>query len=275
MDIDLLATFLEVNKTRHFGRAAENLYLTPAAVSARIRQLEEGLGVRLFSRARLNIQLTDAGQRLLPHARHLLEVWTQARADVSAAPVAGLAPLRIAATPLLWHFALSQLAPPAPLSLQLSSGSETELLALLQSEQLDAVVALEPVPVPGVICTPLRPLVLCLQRRQLAALQVPPGPDPYVHVGWGAAFQHFFERRLRAQLQPVLQLDAPGLLLNWLQALDAWAFLPAPAVQRGADGEHWQVMDTAPVFRAQMCLLYRPELADDARRRALQDYLCG
>ena len=40
MDIDLLKTFLEVNKTRHFGRAADNLYLTPAAVSARVRQLE-------------------------------------------------------------------------------------------------------------------------------------------------------------------------------------------------------------------------------------------
>ena len=41
MDIDLLKTFLEVNKTRHFGRAADNLYLTPAAVSARVRQLEQ------------------------------------------------------------------------------------------------------------------------------------------------------------------------------------------------------------------------------------------
>lgn len=271
MDIDLLATFLEVNKTRHFGRAAENLYLTPAAVSARIRQLEEGLGVRLFSRARLNIQLTDAGQRLLPHARRLLEVWMQARADVSAAPEAGPAPLRLGATPLLWHFPLARLAPPS-LSLQFSSGSEVELLARLQSEQLDAVVALEPVPVPGVVCTPLQPLTLCLQRW---GPQVSPGSAPYVHVAWGAAFQHFFERRLRGRLQPVLQLDAPGLLLNWLQALEASAFLPAPAPPRGADGGHWQVMDTAPVFRAQICLLYRPELADDARWQRLQDYLCS
>ncbi len=45
MDIQLLKTFLEVKATRHFGRAAENLYLTQAAVSARIKQLETVLGV--------------------------------------------------------------------------------------------------------------------------------------------------------------------------------------------------------------------------------------
>ena len=33
MDTDLLRTFIEVSKTRHFGRAAENLYLTQSAVS--------------------------------------------------------------------------------------------------------------------------------------------------------------------------------------------------------------------------------------------------
>ncbi|SUC17946.1 transcriptional regulator HdfR [Proteus mirabilis] len=44
MDTELLKTFLEVSKTRHFGRAAESLYLTQSAVSFRIRQLETQLG---------------------------------------------------------------------------------------------------------------------------------------------------------------------------------------------------------------------------------------
>ncbi|HEY5717214.1 MAG TPA: LysR family transcriptional regulator, partial [Motiliproteus sp.] len=48
VDTALLRTFLEVQKTRHFGRAAEQLYLTQSAVSFRIRQLEELLGVKLF-----------------------------------------------------------------------------------------------------------------------------------------------------------------------------------------------------------------------------------
>ncbi|MGB1090783.1 MAG: LysR family transcriptional regulator, partial [Oceanobacter sp.] len=37
MDTELLKTFLEVSRTRHFGRAAENLFLTQSAVSFRVR----------------------------------------------------------------------------------------------------------------------------------------------------------------------------------------------------------------------------------------------
>lgn len=65
MDTELLKTFLEVSRTRHFGRAAEALYLTQSAVSFRIRQLENQLGVNLFTRHRNNIRLTTAGEKLL------------------------------------------------------------------------------------------------------------------------------------------------------------------------------------------------------------------
>ena len=68
MDTELLKTFLEVSRTRHFGRAAESLYLTQSAVSFRIRQLENQLGVNLFTRHRNNIRLTAAGEKLLPYA---------------------------------------------------------------------------------------------------------------------------------------------------------------------------------------------------------------
>ena len=79
MDTDLLRTFIEVSKTRHFGRAAENLYLTQSAVSFRIRQLEQLLGVSLFTRHRNNIQLTQSGEHLLPYAENILQTLGQAK----------------------------------------------------------------------------------------------------------------------------------------------------------------------------------------------------
>ena len=84
MDTEILRTFLEVNRTRHFARAADNLYLTQAAVSARIRQLEAQVGARLFSRNRNNIQLTPAGHRLVPHAEAGLASWNRALLEVGA-----------------------------------------------------------------------------------------------------------------------------------------------------------------------------------------------
>lgn len=83
MDTELLKTFLEVQKTRHFGKAAENLYLTQSAVSFRVRQLEQSLGVTLFSRFRNNIQLTAAGELLLPHAQAVLSAIQTAKQQLN------------------------------------------------------------------------------------------------------------------------------------------------------------------------------------------------
>ncbi len=71
MDIRFLNTFLEVVQTRHFGRAAENLYLTQSAVSARIKLLEEYFNTSLFIRNRNSIQITPAGERLVPFAKKI------------------------------------------------------------------------------------------------------------------------------------------------------------------------------------------------------------
>lgn len=84
MDIDLLRTFLEVYRTRHFGQAADNLFVTQSAVSARIKLLEDTMGVPLLTRARSNIQLTPAGQRFLRYAENIVTTWNRARQDVAA-----------------------------------------------------------------------------------------------------------------------------------------------------------------------------------------------
>ena len=84
MDLELLRTFLEVERLRHFGHAAEALHLTQAAVSSRIKRLEAILGVPVFDRARRDIRLTPAGVRLVRYSERLIAHWRKARQDVSA-----------------------------------------------------------------------------------------------------------------------------------------------------------------------------------------------
>lgn len=83
MDIRFLTTFLEVADTRHFGRAAENLYLTQSAVSARIKLLEEYFNTALFIRNRNSIQITPAGEKLIPFARELSETLARTRKSLA------------------------------------------------------------------------------------------------------------------------------------------------------------------------------------------------
>ena len=107
MDIDLLKTFVEVYRTRHFGRAGENLFITQSAASARIRLLEERLGVRLFTRVRNNIQLTPAGQRLLPYAESMLTTWARASQEVNLEEDSRMS-LTVSASPSLWDIMLQE-----------------------------------------------------------------------------------------------------------------------------------------------------------------------
>jgi DNA-binding transcriptional LysR family regulator len=74
MDLDLrkVRYFVAVAEQRHFGRAAEQLFIAQPVLSRQIRALEEELKVTLFVRDRRTTELTPAGQQLLADARPLL-----------------------------------------------------------------------------------------------------------------------------------------------------------------------------------------------------------
>jgi molybdenum-dependent DNA-binding transcriptional regulator ModE len=97
MEIDQVETFLAVATFGGFHRAAEALRISQPAVSARIRALEDSLGVKLFSRSRGGLVVSDAGRTFRPHAEQLLRVAALARQAVHDAQPASGVPLQIAA----------------------------------------------------------------------------------------------------------------------------------------------------------------------------------
>ncbi len=61
-----LRAFEAAARHLHFARAAEELHLTPTAISHQVRQLEDTLNLKLFHRYPRPIRLTDAGEALYP-----------------------------------------------------------------------------------------------------------------------------------------------------------------------------------------------------------------
>ena len=81
MELNNLQTFVAVAETGSFSQTSEQLFLTQPAISKRIAALEEELGTNLFDRIGRTVNLTEAGQALLPRARSiLLEVEDSRRA---------------------------------------------------------------------------------------------------------------------------------------------------------------------------------------------------
>lgn len=73
IDIAELLTFIKVAETGSFSEAGTQLFVTQPAISKRIAALENNLGVRLIDRIGRQVQLTEAGIRLLPKARKMAE----------------------------------------------------------------------------------------------------------------------------------------------------------------------------------------------------------
>jgi DNA-binding transcriptional LysR family regulator len=90
LDVAQVRAFVVTAELRHFSRAAESLFLTQQALSKRIRRLEDALSTQLFVRTNRAVELTEDGQRFLPHARTLLEA-----ADAAVAAMSDDQPLRL------------------------------------------------------------------------------------------------------------------------------------------------------------------------------------
>ncbi|MEU5299015.1 LysR family transcriptional regulator [Streptomyces umbrinus] len=82
MEIRLLVTFEKVATVLSFTQAAAELKYAQSSVTSQIRALESSLGVQLFDRLGSHIRLTEAGDRLVPYARQIIELSEEARAAV-------------------------------------------------------------------------------------------------------------------------------------------------------------------------------------------------
>jgi DNA-binding transcriptional LysR family regulator len=85
IDADLLRSFLSVQQTGSFSRAAAILGRSQPAVSLQIKRLEERVGVILFDRSRSgDVNLTPAGATLVRYAHEILALHDEALSALAA-----------------------------------------------------------------------------------------------------------------------------------------------------------------------------------------------
>jgi len=212
MDIDQARTFLAITAHGSFLEAARRLHLTQSTVSARIRKLEDELGVRLFVRKHAGTGLTPSGQRFLEHAKRLVLTAQQARDEVGL-PGRFRATLRIGGRIALWEGILPQWVgwlrrTATDVAVRSEIGFEEDLMRRLVEGTLDVAVMYTPTHSPGLVVEQLfeEQLVLVSTRPNDSA----PGED-YVYVDWGPGFyaQH-------AQSYPDLERPAQAVNIGWL-----------------------------------------------------------
>ncbi len=99
MTLTQLQVFLAVVEAGGFTAAAEACHMTQSAVSHAIAGLERELGVALLERTRAGAALTEAGVRVVPHARRVLDHTERIRQEAAAAVGLTAGKLRVGSLP--------------------------------------------------------------------------------------------------------------------------------------------------------------------------------
>lgn len=252
METELLRTFMEVRQTRHFAKAATNLFLTQAAVSARIRQLEGLLGQRLFTRGRNNIQLTAAGHHLVPYAEAILGAWDRAVLE-TASRETGRRLVTIGCLPSLreiyldeWLVALT--SAPQKWLLQIESLNTAEMVLRVREGSSTIGVLYEPPRATDLWMEALTRFDL-LPVSTDATAHIKDGLPGYIYVDWGSSFAVAHDASLTGQAVPRLKLDTSMLARAMLLAHGGTAYLAEPMVRKELKSNRLFVVGGAPVIQ--------------------------
>jgi len=248
MRLRLLNTFLAVSRTLNITRASEVLHLSQSGVSEQIQALEESLDAQLFVRKDRRLELSPAGQALVPYAEQILRLAEEARQSIHANASAISGRLRIGGLETLCSQYLPELIScyaerfPAIEIALLTEGSQT-LRRAVASGEMDAAfafsstrniegcasVALRTEPL-IVVCAPGHPLANAsgISLAQLAHerfLVTPPG----------CVYRSFFDTAFSSSTLPTPEIlgefESIGLVRKLVAAGSGCALLPAITAQ--------------------------------------------
>jgi DNA-binding transcriptional LysR family regulator len=157
MDTARLEAFVEVARTGTISKAAEALFVTQPALTARLQALERSLGAELLVRSRHGSRMTEAGKALLPHAERALSAMRTGRAAVEEVRSGGAGRLTIGAAPAVSTYVLPAMlhrfqAKHPGVRLVVRSGHSEEILQMVLRDEVE-VGLMRPIQHPDVTAT--------------------------------------------------------------------------------------------------------------------------
>ena len=257
MDVELLKTFTELYQTRHFGKTAENLHLTTAGVSSRIKLLEEQLNSQLFTRDRNNIQPTTAGLALLGYAKTILENWENAKQSISDQN-SKFESLKILASPGIWDSTSSSwinqlITNHVDLHLELETLNSKSAFQRLLDAKADLYLSLESFSHPQLTSEKVSSLTLCLARSK-NQLSEKLNFNDYIHISWSQSFNIQFEASYNEFRKPLLTVSTPRIARDLLRHRPGCAYLSEKFLN---EDEHLSFEDSSKNFELGVYAYFR------------------
>ncbi|NIX95274.1 LysR family transcriptional regulator [Pseudomonas fulva] len=266
MDIDQARTFLEVVRSGSLVAAAERLYVSQTAVTARLQRLEQQLGCTLFTRSRSGARLTSHGEAFVGYANQLVQTWEAARRDLPLPPgyqqVLHLGGEVSLGNPMMldWVTALYQELPGQSIHSEVSDGES--LLRKVEMGLLDAALVYQPIYGPGL-------QVEQLMEEKLVRIRRVERPEPYIYIDWGEAFRRQHDAALPNCARAALRFNLGPLALQFILDKGGSGYFRTRVVQAYLDSGVFERVPHAPEFTYPTFLVYARERDSEALQQAL------
>ncbi|MGW7415336.1 LysR family transcriptional regulator [Streptomyces sp. NPDC054863] len=288
MQFQQLRYFVAVAESRHFTRAAEELHVAQPSLSQQIRSLERELGADLFTRARGNIALTDAGEALLPLARRILADTDTARLEVQELAQLRRGRVRLGATPSLCTGLLPDVlrtfhdAHPG-IQLLVEEGGSHDLVRELARGALDLALVVLPLPTPSPALTTVELLHEDLVVVSSPSARAPRRPvriadlrdEPMVMFRHGYDLRELTVAACRAEgFEPTFTVEGGEMdaVLGFVRAGLGVAVVPRMVAERSGTGLRTTPL-AGPGLRRTIALAHRSDVAPPRAARELQRVL--
>nr|WP_210147195.1 LysR family transcriptional regulator [Shewanella sp. WXL01] len=267
-----MTTFLEVSQTLHVRVAAENLYLTQAAISSRIKQLEEELGVLLFDRTQKRLKLTAEGHRLVKHANEMVMMWQKLKHDVGVTQDSSQQ-LFVGSMMSIWDIVLQDWLQKIhrnldDVHLHTHTYSPLELRKQIISRLIDIAFLFEPPFMEDIVSEKVAsvPLQLVSTEKDITTNEL----ENMIMVDYGEAVNSQIMRNYSDVNIISHNMSQPRIALNFILEASGCAYLPKQMCFEHLRKGKLHIVDGAPEFKRDIYAIY---LAKSHKTQLVQDAL--
>lgn len=260
MKIELLKTFLEVSRTLHFRVASENLFITQSAVSARIKLLEDDLGVLLFDRSQKQLKITPEGNRLIKHANELIFMWHKAKQEVALVDD-NISMITIGSMMSIWDIALQEWLNKiskniSDIGFATKAYNQRELNKCVLNGVVDIAFSFDAPIIDQIITEKVTAVPLHLVTSSIEQAKPNQPISDLIMVDYGEAVNLEYTRAYENETPARHFMSQPRIALEYILSNGGSAYLPRQLVIKYLNEGLLYKVEGAPIFSREIYALY-------------------
>jgi DNA-binding transcriptional LysR family regulator len=234
MEYEQMRAFITVTEIKNFTRAAEKLHVTQSTITARIKNLENGLGKELLERNTRKVELTTFGKSILPYIKRSLELIEECKwkAKLEEKYTERIV---IGSVHSIWDFYLQPYVQyfqkKSPTSaLRLVTKHSNEIIDALLDGTIDVGIVYTPPQHPDIEIIPWKKdrFILIGSNELILPNQInlkEIDNFPFIHQNWGTNFSEWFQQEVGNDYIASLEVDHVHLLVELLYKNNGISFV--------------------------------------------------